>query len=54
MRERVLEAARWLSTTPQRQRPKPLMPHLQRTFGLTAAEACKAIRQSHEATAKAH
>jgi hypothetical protein len=39
-------AAEWLASTPQADRPKPIVPHLQRTFGLTAKEACEAIREA--------
>ncbi|MDG4902929.1 MULTISPECIES: hypothetical protein [unclassified Mesorhizobium] len=41
-------AARFLVATPFQARPKPLLPALRKTFGLSAAEAIEAIRQSHE------
>lgn len=53
MTDRILEAARWLSTTPQRQRPHPIIPHLQKTYGLTAGEAIEAIREAHKIAARA-
>ncbi|MGB3831202.1 MAG: hypothetical protein WA975_04980 [Mesorhizobium sp.] len=54
MTDAILDAARWLSTTPQRQRPHPIIPHLQKTYGLSAKEACDAIRKAHEIAARAH
>lgn len=41
-------ATRFLAATPFEDRPKPLLPALRKTFGLSAAEAIEAIRQSHE------
>jgi len=38
------EAARWLATEPNL--PRPIVPSLQKRFGLTAAEACAAIREA--------
>jgi hypothetical protein len=40
-------AAEWLASTPQAERPRPIVPHLQRTFGLSAIEAVQAIRESN-------
>jgi hypothetical protein len=42
----VDKAARFLANTPPAERPKPLMPALKAMFGITAAEACEAIRES--------
>ncbi|MEZ5782368.1 MAG: hypothetical protein R3D70_12220 [Rhizobiaceae bacterium] len=39
-------AAEWLASTPQSDRPKPIVPHLQKAFGLTALEAIEAIREA--------
>ena len=39
-------AAEWLASTPQAERPHPLVPHIQRTFGLTAIQAIEAIREA--------
>ncbi|WP_036262968.1 hypothetical protein [Mesorhizobium sp. WSM2561] len=41
------EAATWLATTPRRQRGKPAVPLLRGRFGLTAQEACEAIREAN-------
>lgn len=54
MAARILEAAQWLAITPQRQRPQPLVPYLQITFGLTAKESCDAIREANLIKARAH
>ncbi|MGN6144414.1 MAG: hypothetical protein ACTHOP_12575 [Mesorhizobium sp.] len=54
MNEAIQKAAQWLATTPERQRPHPIIPHLVREFGLSAAEAVKAIRESHLIKARAH
>lgn len=40
------QAAEWLASTSQLDRPHPIIPHLQRTFGLTAMEAVQAIRDA--------
>lgn len=37
---RVQTAAQWLAD--QKEPPKPAVPHLRKTFGLTAHEACEA------------
>jgi hypothetical protein len=39
-------AAEWLASTPQSDRPHPIVPHLQKTFGLSALEAIEAIREA--------
>lgn len=41
------EATAWLASRPPHQRPHPIVPELQKTFGLTAAEACQAIRKAN-------
>lgn len=46
------EAALWLAT--ERVRPSPIVPALQRRFGLTPAEACAAIREADLIRARAH
>lgn len=43
----VEEAAGFLAATPPRERPVPLVPALREMFGLSAIEACEAIRLSH-------
>ncbi|MCO5058608.1 MAG: hypothetical protein M9905_12170 [Rhizobiaceae bacterium] len=42
----VDEAARWIATMPDAQLPRPIVPDLRRRFGITAAEACQAIREA--------
>jgi hypothetical protein len=42
----VDNAAHFLANTPPAERPKPLMPALKAMFGITASEACEAIRES--------
>jgi hypothetical protein len=49
----VDEAARWLANTPDGRRPHPIIPHLQRQFGISAGEAVQAIRQSNLIRARA-
>jgi len=43
---RVTEAAKWLATTPERDRPHPIIPALRRRFGLTVLEATLAAAES--------
>ena len=43
----ITVAAEWLASTPAHQRPRPLIPHLQRAFGLSAVEAVQAIREAN-------
>lgn len=45
----VEEAAGFLSSTPPRDRPAPLVSALREMFGLSALEACEAIALSHVA-----
>lgn len=54
MTDSIKQAARWLATTPEAQRPHPILPHLQKSFGLTAKEACDAIREANLIQARAH
>jgi hypothetical protein len=49
----IEEAARWLATTPRHQRPRPIVPSLRQRFGLSAAEACEAIREARLIAARA-
>lgn len=53
MTEAIQKAATWLATTPERQRPAHLVPHLRKAFGLSAAEAVQAIREAHLIRARA-
>ena len=46
MTDSIQKAARWLAVTPDDKRPHPLVPHLQSEFGLSAADAIAAIRES--------
>lgn len=54
MNEAVLKAARWLATTPESQRPHPIIPHLVKTFGITSGEAVVAIREANLIRARAN
>lgn len=42
----VDEAAAWLASLPPHERPRPIVPALRQRFGLTALEACQAIREA--------
>lgn len=53
MSQAVLEAARWLATTPDNKRPHPIIPHLTKTYGVTAKEAADAIREANLIRARA-
>jgi len=46
MSDPVKQAAVWLATTPQAQRPHPIIPHLRKQFGLTPLQAVEAINAS--------
>lgn len=48
----VLAAAAWLAT--EKNPPHPLVPKLRERFGLSAAEACAAIREGNLMKARAH
>lgn len=54
MNEAVLKAAQWLATTPDRQRPRPLLPHIAKVFGLSHKEAVDAIREANLIRARSH
>lgn len=43
----IERAAAWLASTPESERPHPIIPAIRERFGLSAVEACEAIRQSH-------
>lgn len=43
---KVQEAGRWLASMAPEHRPRPIVPELQKRFGLTAKEACAAIREA--------
>lgn len=47
------EAARWLATTPVRQRERPAVPLLRERFGLSAKESCMAIAAANLIKARA-
>lgn len=49
----VKRAAIWLATTPDRAKPRPVIPHLKTRFGLSNAEAVKAIEESNLIKARA-
>lgn len=51
---KIDEAAAYLATTPGDKREYPLIPHLQKTYGLTLKEAMEAIRESHMKLARAN
>lgn len=40
------EAAAWLAAVSPAERPRPIVPALRQRFGLTAPEACQAIREA--------
>lgn len=48
------EAAAWLAARPPHHHPRPIVPELRKLFGLTAVEACEAIRQANEIRRAAH
>ncbi|MBS9720240.1 hypothetical protein JYU29_06015 [Tianweitania sp. BSSL-BM11] len=49
----VEEAARWLATEPRDRVPHPIVPALRSRFGLTAQEACAAIKEARLIQARA-
>lgn len=53
MTDSITRAAKWLAATPDDKRPHPLLPHLQSEFGLSAADAIAAIRESRLILARA-
>ncbi|WAJ31170.1 hypothetical protein [Antarcticirhabdus aurantiaca] len=40
------EAARWLASLPQEDRPRPIVPAMRQRFGLSPQQACIAIREA--------
>lgn len=50
---RLNEAAVWLATTPESAKPRPVIAHLKKQFGLTPLEAVKAIEESNLIRARA-
>lgn len=48
------EATAWLLATPDRARPRPLVPHLRAAFGLGARDACIAIGEAQRRRAAAY
>jgi len=49
----VYEAAQWLATEPRDRVPHPIVPALRSRFGLTAQEACAALREANLIKARA-
>lgn len=43
---RVIEAAQWLATTPDSEKPHPVMEGLRQRFGLTILEATQAATEA--------
>lgn len=43
---RVIEAARWLATTPDSEKPHPVIEGLRQRFGLTVLEASQAATEA--------
>ncbi|MBL0935528.1 MAG: hypothetical protein IBJ07_12360 [Rhizobiaceae bacterium] len=42
----VQKAAKWLATTPDDEKPHPIIPHLRKSFDLTPLQAVEAIREA--------
>ena len=51
--EHIERAVRWLVGTPRADWPSPIVPTLQREFGLTAREACATLREFNLAMTRA-
>lgn len=51
---RVIEAAQWLATMPEHQKPRPIIPELMKLFELTILEATEAAAESELIRARAH
>lgn len=49
----VTEAAKWLAMLPPNKRPRPIVAHLHKEFGLSAADAIEAIREANLIRARA-
>ncbi|WP_367715136.1 hypothetical protein AB2N04_14640 [Nitratireductor sp. GISD-1A_MAKvit] len=52
--EAIREAALWLATTPDHMKPHPIVPELQKRFGLSAREACAAVAEACLIRGRAH
>ncbi|WP_217678447.1 hypothetical protein [Falsochrobactrum tianjinense] len=50
---RVIEAARWLATTPDSEKPHPVIEGLRQRFGLTVLEASQAATEARLIRARA-
>jgi hypothetical protein len=50
----ITQAAEWLASRPQHHRPHPLVPELKKLFGLSAKEACEAIRTAGDLRRGSH
>lgn len=48
----VDSAAAWLASRPEHHIPHPIVPELRKLFGLSAVEACQAIRQANAIRAR--
>ena len=44
---RISEAAQWLVTTPDQQKPHPVIGYLREAFGLSLREAIEAIQEAN-------
>lgn len=44
----ISEAALWFASIPPHQRPRPIVDMIRRRFGLTALEACMAIKEANQ------
>ena len=44
----IEEAAAWLAGIPYAERPEPLVPTIRAMFGLSAWQACQALREASE------
>ncbi|TCQ80246.1 hypothetical protein EDF68_103299 [Ochrobactrum sp. BH3] len=51
---RVIEAAKWLAVTPDKDRPHPIIPELRQRFSLTVLEATLAAAESVLIRARSH
>lgn len=49
----VAKAASWLATTPDANKPHPIIGHLRKAYGLTPKEAVAAIQKSRLILARA-
>ena len=44
--EAIREAAKWLTVTPHHMKPHPIVPEIQKRFGLSKRESCLAISEA--------